>query len=59
MNYLDAIHYGNKILKLSNIKNYNLDTEILLSNVLNLKRERLLINLQNPIDKKISIDLKN
>ncbi len=52
MNYLDALHYGNKILKLSKIKNYNLDTEILLSKVLNLKRERLLINLQNPIDKK-------
>jgi len=52
MNYLDALHYGNKILKLSKIKNYNLDTEILLSKVLNLKRESLLINLQNPIDKK-------
>ena len=52
MNYLDALHYGNKILKLSKIKNYNLDTEILLSKVLNLKREILLINLQNPIDKK-------
>ena len=47
MNYLDALHYGNKILKLSKIKNYNLDTEILLSKVLNLKRESLLINLHH------------
>ena len=34
-----------KYLKLNNIKSYNLDSELLLAKVLNLSREKLLINL--------------
>ncbi len=50
MNYLDALNFGNKLLKSSDIKSYNLDTQILLSNVLNYTRENILINLQNKIE---------
>ncbi len=52
MNYLDVINYGNKILKLNNIKSYSLDSELLLSKTLNISREEILINL----DKKITIN---
>ena len=51
MNYLEALNYGNNILKSSNITNYNLDTQIILSKVLNLPRETLLINLTNNLEK--------
>lgn len=50
MNYLEALNYGNKILKSCEIINYNLDSQILLSKVLNLSRERLLINLSNNLE---------
>ena len=52
MNYLDALNYGNKLLKLNKIKNHSLDTELLLSKVLNYSRENLLINLNNRLEKK-------
>ena len=52
MNYLDAINYGNKILKLSNSNTYNLDSELLLAKALNTSREYLLINLSKKIKKK-------
>ena len=51
MNYLEAINFGNKILKLSNIETYKLDNELLLAKVINCTREELLINLQKKIDK--------
>ena len=51
MNYLEAIKFGNKILKLSNIETYKLDNELLLAKVINCTREELLINLQKKIDK--------
>ena len=38
MKYLDAINYGNKSLKLSNIQTYNLDSELLLAKVLNSEK---------------------
>ena len=50
MNYLEALNYGNKILKSRKIVNYNLDSEIILSKVLNLSRESLLINLSNNLE---------
>ena len=53
MNYLDALNYGSKLLKLNNIKSYNIDTELLLSDVLNYTREKLLLNLNNKIEKKM------
>ena len=52
MNYLQAINYGNKLLKLNNLKSYNLDSELLLSKVLNYSREKILINLNDKIEKK-------
>ena len=52
MNYLNALNYGNKLLKSSNIKNYILDLEMLLSKVLNSSREKLLLNLECKIEKK-------
>ena len=55
MNYLDAINYGNKILKLSNSNTYNLDSELLLAKALNTSREYLLINLSKKIKLKILI----
>ena len=51
MNYLDALNYGNKLLREQNIKSFNLDTEILLSKAINSTREMLLINLNNKIKK--------
>ena len=51
MNYLDAINFGNKILKFKKINTYSLDTELLLSKVLNCTREQLLINLNKKIKK--------
>ena len=59
MNYLDALNYGNKLLKLNKIKNYSLDSELLLSKVLNYSREYLLINSNNKIEKKNLINIKN
>ena len=50
MNYLNVLNYGNKFLKLNNIKSHNLDSELLLAKVLNLSREDLLINLEKKID---------
>ena len=49
MNYQEILNQGSKILKIKEIKSYNLDTEILLSSTLNLDRSQLLLNL----DKKI------
>ena len=49
MNYLQAIKFGNEILKKSNVYNYNLDSELLLANTLNITREKVLINLQSKI----------
>ena len=49
MNYLQAINYGAEIFKYKKFLNYNLDSELLLSNVLKLKREELLINLEKKI----------
>ena len=59
MNYLDALNYGNKLLKLNKIKNHNLDTELLLSKVLKYSRENLLINLNHRLEKKNLINIKN
>ena len=50
MKYQEIINKGSKILKLNNIKSFNLDSEILLSSSLKLNRSQLLLNL----DKKIN-----
>ncbi len=50
MNYLETINYGNKILKSHNISSYNLDSELILANVLNSTREEILTNLDKKVD---------
>ena len=49
MRYQEVINEGSKILKLNNIKSYNLDSEILLSSALKLDRSQLLLNLNKII----------
>ena len=52
MNTLDLLNKGSKKLKYKGIKSSQIDSEILLSNILGKSRENILINL----DKKISSD---
>ena len=56
MNYQEIIKEGSKILKLNNIKSFNLDSEILLSSILKLDRSKLILNLNKKIKDK---DKKN
>ena len=51
MNYLQAINYSNNLLKKINQNYSNLDTELMLAKVLNLSREKILINLNKKIYK--------
>jgi len=51
MKYHEIINQGSKILKLNKIKSHSLDSEILLSSLLNIDRSRLIIN-HNSIIKK-------
>ena len=44
MEIIDLINFGSSQLKKNNINSYMLDSEILLSKVLNKKREELLTN---------------
>jgi len=50
MNYQQILYRANKFLKISRVKNYKLDSELLLSKVLNKKREKILINLKDKIN---------
>jgi release factor glutamine methyltransferase len=52
MKYQEILNEGSKILKLNNIKSYNLDSEILLSTTLELNRSQLLLNLDKRIENK-------
>ena len=52
MNLSETLIYGNKFLKINNIKTFSLDSELLLSKVLDIRREDLLINLHKRIEKK-------
>jgi len=55
MEILELINSGSRRLKNKNIYSHKLDSEILLSKVLNKNREELLINLNQKIEpKKIS-----
>ena len=59
MNYLEALNYGNSLLKKNNITSYSLDSELLLASALNSTRERLLISLEKKIKKKYVLSIKN
>ena len=59
MNYQEILNQGSKILKLNNIKSYNLDSEILLSKTIKKDRSHLLLSLDKKIsEKKIKIFFK-
>ena len=49
MNYFEALKYGTLLLKSNNIKTFNLDSELILSEALNLTREQILINQKKKI----------
>ena len=51
MNILKALNNGYYLLKSNNIDTYKIDTELLLSDSLNISRERLILNYNNPIGK--------
>ena len=59
MNTLKLINEGSNKLKQSNIISHQLDSEILLSKVLNKTRENLLINLEQNIDRKMLKKFEN
>ena len=44
MKYHEILNQGSKILKLNKIKSHSLDSEILLSSLLNVERSQLIIN---------------
>ena len=52
MNLIEALNYGYKILKSNNINSYKIDTEILLSDSLNISKEKLILNLKEKINNK-------
>ena len=51
MNILKALNSGYYLLKYNNIDTYKIDTELLLSDSLNISRERLILNYKSPIGK--------
>ncbi len=50
MNYQKILNYGSKILDINNIKNPKLDSELILSKVLNRTREEILVNFSDKIN---------
>ena len=53
MNYTQILKKGENFLKKNKIKNAWLDSELILSKVINRKREEILLNLNHEIKKKI------
>jgi len=51
MKIIDNLKDGYKILKESNISSYKIDCEILMSQTLNISRERIILNLEKKIKK--------
>ena len=49
MKYQDILNQGSKILKLNDVKSYNLDSELLLSSTLKIDRSQILLNLDEEI----------
>ena len=59
MNYSQILKKGEDFLKKNKIKNPNLDTELILSKVINKKREEILLNTNNKLKIKDIIKFKN
>ena len=58
MNIFETIKFGSNLLKKSEISSHILDSEILLSNVLNKTREKILVNLDQKITQKNILKFK-
>ena len=52
MNILKALNIGYSLLKSNRINSYKIDTELLLSDSLNVSRENLLLNFKEPVNTK-------
>ncbi len=59
MNYNQILKEGKNFLKASNIKNPNLDTELILTKVINKKREEILLNGNNKLNNTDLLKFKN
>ena len=59
MNISDLLNSGSKILKNSKIQTYQLDTEIILSSLLEKKREQIITNPEEKISKNNIHDFNN
>ena len=59
MNTLELLKIGSYKLRQRNIQSHKLDAEILLSSVLNKKREEIIINLDQQINDKKTIEFNN
>ena len=59
MNYNEILKKGENILKKNKIKNPYLDTELILSKVVNRKREQILLNTSNKLKNWEIIAFKN
>ena len=58
MNYNEILKKGNDYLKKNKIKNPYLDTELILSKVINRKREEILLNINSNLKSKDIIKFK-
>ena len=52
MNVLKVLDIGYKLLKSNKINSYKIDTELLLSDSLNVSRENLILNFKQLVHKK-------
>ena len=59
MNYIQILKKGSNFLKKSKIKNPHLDAELILSKVVNRKREEILLNTDNQLNNLDIIKFKN
>ena len=50
MNLFQALENGYNLLKTNNINSYKIDAELLLSDSLNISKERLILNLKRVIN---------
>ena len=55
MNTAELLDFGSKILKHNKIVSYRLDSEVILSNILNISRESLLTKEHNITENKLSL----
>ena len=58
MNVSELLHSGSKVLKLNKIKTHELDSELVLSNLLKKKRENLIINSNQKVSENIILNFE-